>query len=240
MQHWRGEIDFQIVHISDGGLSFVVSETLRVEERESVGRGSSRALRRSGFVPAVLYGGGRDVRSLSVEQREVAKQLATGRIFLTVYALSFGEGGSKAPDEQVLIRDVQFDPVRDVAVHIDFQRVTDRSELRVDVPVKFLHQDICKGLKRGGILNVVRHEVSLLCRAQSIPTEIELDIADADIGDSLHASQAVLPEGVKLSIQDRDFTIATIAAPKVAQDDEETTETEAEEETTEEEEKKEE
>ena len=213
-----------------------MSETLPVEERASCGKGSARALRRSGFVPAVLYGGDKEVRSLRISQREVAKQLATGRIFLTVYALSFGSGG-KVSAEQVLVRDVQFDPVRDTAIHIDFQRVTDRSELRVDVPVKFLNQDSCKGLKRGGILNVVRHEVSLLCRAQSIPNEIELDIVDADIGDSLHASQVVLPEGVKLSIQDRDFTIATIAAPKVAQDDEETTETEEEVEETKEEEK---
>ena len=217
-----------------------MSETLRVEERTSCGGGSARALRRSGAVPAVLYGGGKEARALSLEQREVAKQLATGRIFLTVYALSFGEGGSKVAEEKVLVRDIQFDPVRDVAIHVDFQRVTDRSELHVDVPVKFLNQDTCQGLKRGGILNVVRHEVSLLCRARSIPTEIELDIVDADVGDSLHASQLVLPEGVKLSIQDRDFTIATIAAPKVAQDDEETTETEEEAEETKEEEKKEE
>ena len=221
-----------------------MSETLQVEERASCGRGSSRALRRGGFVPAVLYGGGKDVLSLRVGQKEVAKQLATGRIFLTVYALSFsGEGskGSQGSEEQVLIRDVQFDPVRDVAIHLDFQRVTDRSELRVDVPVRFLNQDTCKGLKRGGILNVVRHEVSLLCRARSIPNEIELDIVEADIGDSLHASQVVLPEGVKLAIQDRNFTIATIAAPKVAQDDDETTtEEEAAEETKDEEEKKEE
>ncbi len=210
-----------------------MAEILQVEARDSCGRGSSRALRRSGFVPAVLYGGGKEVRSLRVAQREVAKQLAKGRIFLTVYALSFGEeadkGGSKSSEEQVLIRDIQFDPVRDVAIHVDFQRVTDRSELRVDVPVKFLNQDTCKGLKRGGILNVVRHDVALLCRAQSIPKEMELDIVDADIGDSLHASQLVLPEGAKLAIQDRDFTIATIATPKVAQEDEETTETETEE-----------
>ncbi len=209
-----------------------MSEILKVEKRDSCGRGSSRALRRSGFVPAVLYGGGKEVRSLRVAQREVAKQLAKGRIFLTVYALSFGEAmdkGDKSSEEQVLIRDIQFDPVRDVAIHVDFQRVTDRSELRVDVPVKFLNQDTCKGLKRGGILNVVRHEIALLCRAQSIPKDMELDIVDADIGDSLHASQLVLPEGVKLAIQDRDFTIATIATPKVAQEDEETTETETEE-----------
>ena len=210
----------------------VVSETLRVKERSSCGRSSARALRRGGFVPAILYGGDKGVRSLSVEQREIAKQLSTGRMFLTVYALSFGGEGDDS-SEQVLVRDVQFDPVRDTAVHLDFQRVTDRSELNVDVPVKFLNQETCHGLKRGGILNVVRHEVSVLCRALNIPGELSLNIEEADIGDSLHASQLVLPEGVVLSIQDRDFTIATIAAPKVAQEDD-AEEAEGEEEETEE------
>ena len=201
----------------------MASENLQVRLREIHSKGSARALRREGFVPAVVYGDNKRVQTISLTQKVVEKQLATGRMLLTIYALDFGKGEEKQTDssEQVLVRDIQFDPVRDVVIHVDFQRITARSQLRIDVPVTFLNQDICVGLKRGGILNVVRHEITLLCRAQSIPDVIVVDLANADIGDSIHASQAQLPEGVALAIQDRDFTIATIVAPKVATADEE-------------------
>ncbi len=221
----------------------MASENLQVELRETQRKGAARALRRKGFVPAVVYGDNKQVQKISLEQRVVDKQLATGRMLLTIYELNFGEASKQGEQktigagEQVLVRDIQFDPVRDVVTHIDFQRITARSQLRIDVPVTFLNQDVCVGLKRGGILNVVRHEITLLCRAQSIPDIITVDLAKADIGDSIHASQAQLSEGVELAIKDRDFTIATIVAPKVAAADEEVEE--AEEETSEEKEEEE-
>ena len=211
----------------------MASENLQVRLRENPNKGAARALRRKGFVPAVVYGDNKQVQKISLPQKVVDKQLATGRMLLTIYALNFGKEDeqqssqqSEQKGEQVLVRDIQFDPVRDVVTHIDFQRITARSQLRIDVPVTFLNQDVCVGLKRGGILNVVRHEITLLCKAQSIPDIITVDLAQADIGDSIHASQARLPEGVALAIQDRDFTIATIVAPKVATADEEVEETE--------------
>ncbi len=218
----------------------MATETLQVEARETGSSGAARALRRNGFVPAVVYGGGKEVQTISIPQKYIDKQLAGGRMLLTIFDLRFGKQAEEKTGEQVLVRDLQFDPVRDVVTHIDFQRITAKSQLRIDVPVVFLHQDICVGLKRGGILNIVRHEITLLCKAQSIPDEIPIDLAKADIGDSIHASHATLPDGVALAIQDRDFTIATIVTPKVATvEEEEEEKAEAVEEEEKEEEKKE-
>jgi large subunit ribosomal protein L25 len=115
----------------------------------------------------------------------------------------------------VLCRDIQLHPVTDVAMHADFLRVTDRTRIAVEVPVRFLNEEECPGLRAGGVLNIVRHDVELNCRAGAIPSEITIDLANREIGDSIHISEVSLPDGVTPVIDDRDFTIATIAPPNV-------------------------
>ena len=185
-----------------------MSATLKAEARDRAGKGASRALRREGRVPAVIYGDNKSPLSISVAYNETMKRIQQGGFLSTV--LEVEVGGDK---HRVIPRDYQLDPVRDFLVHIDFLRVSKSSVINVEVPVHFVNEEASPGLKRGGVLNVVRHTVELSCPADSIPEAIELDLADAETGDSLHISKVKLPEGVKPTITDRDFTIATIAAP---------------------------
>ena len=184
--------------------------------REGVGKGANRALRRTGRVPAVVYGDTAPQQMISLEARELRRALHNPRFFSTLCNLQMnGEA------VRVLPRDVQLHPVTDDPLHIDFVRVARGATIAVTVPVVFANEDICRGLKRGGVLNVIRREVELMCPVDAIPGEITVDLKDADIHDSLHISQVSLPEGVRPAIMDRDFTIATISPPTLITEGEE-------------------
>ncbi|MBE7638080.1 50S ribosomal protein L25/general stress protein Ctc [Sneathiella sp. P13V-1] len=181
---------------------------LIAEERDRVGKGTSRALRREGRTPAVIYGDKKEAISVSVETKELIKVINKGGFLSNTMTVQVGK-----TKHNVLPRDIQLHPVKDSPVHVDFLRVSAKSKIAVNVPVVFLNEGKCKGLVRGGVLNVVRHEVELMVPAAAIPENIEIDLSDFDIGDSLHISSFKLPEDVEPTITDRDFTVATIAAP---------------------------
>ena len=153
---------------------------------------------------------------ITLDPRELERELKTGGFLATIYNVSIDQD-----KERVLPRDVQFDPVTDRAIHVDFLRVSAATSVTVQVPVNFLNEEESPGLKRGGLLNVVRHEIEMTCRADAIPSGIDIDLTGLDIGDSIHISMITLPDGVAPTITDRDFTVATIAAPTVVQEDEE-------------------
>ncbi len=181
---------------------------LPAEPRERVGKGAARAVRRAGRVPAVIYGDRKDPLTISLDPRDVDRELHRPGFFATLYDVEVG--GKK---HRVLPRDVQLDPVSDRTVHVDFLRVAQDTEVTVNVPVNFVNEEESPGLKRGGVLNIVRHEIEFSCRADAIPQQIELDLTGLEIGDSVHISMVQLPDGVTPTITDRDFTIATVAAP---------------------------
>jgi len=185
--------------------------TFEAESRVGVGKGPARQLRRAGRVPAIIYGERKDQQMVSLEARALRRQLTNPRFFSTLCSLEVG-----GDTIRVLPREVQLHPVSDDPIHADFVRVSAGTTITVEVQVVFLNEDICPGLKRGGVLNVVRREIEVICPADSIPGQLELDLAEADIGDSLHISQMSLPEGVRPTITDRDFTVATISAPSVS------------------------
>ena len=207
--------------------------TISAEQRERVGKGSARAARRAGLVPAVIYGDKKEPLGINMSSREITKIVHQPGIFGRL--LNIEVGGKK---NTVLTRDIQFHPVSDVIMHMDFLRVSGSAKVAVGVPVEFINEDICPALKIGGVLNVVRHEVELNCPATDIPEKITIDLDGLKIGDSIHISAIELPEGVEPTITDRDFTVATLQSPgggvKNEDEDVEGEETEAEEETSEE------
>ena len=181
---------------------------IAAEKRERAGKGIARALRREGQVPAVIYGDSRDPEGIAVSRKDLTKLFNTGRLTSTLMDIELD--GKK---HRVIARDVQLHPVRDDILHADFLRLGKGAKIAVEVSVTFLNEETCPGLKQGGVLNVVRYSVELNCPADNIPEAIELDLAEAEMNDSLHISQVSLPDGVEPVISDRDFTIATIAAP---------------------------
>ena len=174
--------------------------------RPRAGKGAARAVRRAGKVPAVIYGDKKEPQTIALDFPALVKLLNKGGFMSHVFDIKV-DGQSN----RVLPRDIQFDPVKDLPIHVDFQRVSGDGSIRVSVPVHFLNEETCPGLKRGGVLNVVRHEVEVNCPADEIPEFFEIDLAKVDIGDSLHISAVTLPPGVTPTITDRDFTIATLA-----------------------------
>jgi large subunit ribosomal protein L25 len=180
---------------------------LKAEARDRVGKGSSREIRRNGRVPAVIYGDKKAPISISLDYKEIFYKIHGGGFMHTVATLDVG--GEKI---RVLPKDYHLHPVNDRPMHLDFLRVSANSLVTVDIPVHFINQDISVGLKRGGILNIVRHDVEFSCPVDSIPDFIEVDLAKVDIGHSVHISAVKLPEGLKPTI-DRDFTVATIVSP---------------------------
>ena len=189
---------------------------IAAQRRERAGKGPARAARRAGRVPGVIYGAKKDPAMVTLDPRELDRELNTGGFMATIYDVQIEQN-----KERVLPRDVQFDPVTDRPIHVDFLRVSATTSVTVQVPVNFLNEEESPGLKRGGLLNVVRHEIEMICRADAIPSAIEIDLTGLDIGDSIHISMISLPDGVAPTITDRDFTVATIAAPTVAQEEEE-------------------
>jgi large subunit ribosomal protein L25 len=182
--------------------------TLSAEARERAGKGASRHLRREGRVPAVIYGNNEVPASVHVEEKALMKALHTGHFMNSVVMIDIG--GAQV---RTLPKDVAFHPVTDRPLHADFLRISEHAKVTVDVPVHFINELAAPGIKRGGVLNVVRHELELICDAAEIPDEIKIDLTGYEVGDSIHISQVVLPAGTAPTITDRDFTIATIVAP---------------------------
>ena len=182
--------------------------TLPAETRERAGKGASRALRREGRIPAVIYGGKEEPTMIHVEEKELVKQLMTGHFMNSIVEIELG--GKKV---KTLPKDVSLHPVNDRPEHVDFFRLAKGGKIEVSVPVVFLNEEDSPGLKKGGVLNVVRHELELVCENDKIPGEIEIDVTGKEVGDSIHISEVTLPEGSESAITDRDFTIATLVAP---------------------------
>ena len=181
--------------------------TLAAETRDRVGKGASRALRRDGRVPAVIYGQNQEPVSVHLEEKALMKALITGHFMTSVVTVN---------GIRTLPKDVAFHPVSDRPIHVDFLRISAHSTVTVAVPVVFTDEDDAPGIKRDrGVLNVVRHDVELVCDASEIPAEITISLAGREIGDSIHISDVTLPNGVEPSVDDRDFTIATIVPPTV-------------------------
>jgi len=195
---------------------------LKAWARARTGTGGARAERREGRIPGIVYGGKDAPQNIALETKELTKQIQTGHFQSTIFMLDLD--GSKI---RVIPRDVQVDPIRDNPLHVDFLRLAKDAAVDVDVPVHFLNEAASPGLKRGGVLNIVRHDIPVRCPADRIPEFIEIDLTGLEIGDSIHISAVKLPEGAVPTITDRDFTVATIAGRTA---EEETTE-EAEEET---------
>ncbi len=198
------------------------SYELQAELREKVGKGAARDIRRNGKVPAVIYGDKQPPLAVTLNYKDVYMKIHGGGFMTTVATVSVD--GKKI---QVLPKDYQLDPVRDFPMHVDFLRVSKNTVVTVEIPVHFTNEEQSRGIKRGGVLNIVRHHVEAHCPADSIPEFIEVDLAGTEIGDSIHISAVKLPKDVTPTITDRDFTIATIAAPAVLTPEEEAGETEA-------------
>ena len=188
--------------------------SIAAQKRDRAGKGNARSLRGEGRVPAVIYGEKKDPESISIAINDITKLYKTGRILSTL--LDVDIDGKK---HRVIARDVQLHPVRDTILHADFLRLGKGAKVAVEVPVRFLNEETCPGLKSGGVLNVVRYTVELNCPADNIPEDIELDLIEASMGDSLHISEVTLPNGCEPVISGRDFTIATIAAPAAIRSD---------------------
>lgn len=196
--------------------------TLAAETREQVGKGASRSLRREGRVPAVIYGNKEEPTPIHVEEKALTKLLMTGHFMNSVIMVDLGGKATRT-----LPKDVTFDVVTDRPVHVDFLRISEHAKVHVNVPVHFADEEKAPGIKRGGVLNVVRHELELVVDAADIPDEIVISLAGAEVGDSIHISQVTLPKGATSAIEDRDFTIATVVAPSALKSSEGDTETEA-------------
>lgn len=178
--------------------------TLAAETRERVGKGASRALRRAGRVPAVIYGQNKAPAAIHLEEKALTRALATGHFMNTVVVVA---------GARTLPKDVAFDPVTDRPVHVDFLRIDEHATVHVSVPVVFTGEADAPGLAAGGVLNIVRHELELVVDAAEIPSEVTISLVGKQLGDSIHISEVTLPAGAAPATTDRDFTVATIVAP---------------------------
>lgn len=192
------------------------TNVLQAQLRTEVGKGAARELRRNSMVPAVIYGDKKDPVTISLPFKELSLRINRVGFLTTIAKIEVG-----GETHQVLPKDYQVDPVRDFITHVDFLRVTSKSRVVVMIPVNFLNDEESPGLRRGGVLNIVRHEIELECPATDIPDTIDVDLTDGEIGDSFHISAVKLPENATLTITDRDFTIATIAGAAAALEEEE-------------------
>ena len=190
--------------------------TLPAELRERAGKGASRALRREGRVPAVVYGEKKEALSIHVEEKLLSKMLSTGHFMNSVVMIDF-----KGKPQRTLPKAVDFHPVTSRPIHVDFLRIGEHTKVHVGVPMRFDNEEESPGLKKGGVLNVVVHELEIVCDAASIPNEIHVPLDGLEIGDSIHISQVKLPDGVEPSNKDEDFTVATIVAPSAMKAEEE-------------------
>jgi len=196
---------------------------LKATKRTSASTGQLNKLRSEGFIPGVLYGGEKNNLNISLKKLNLQNIINTETFMSKVYNLDI-DGSS----EKALARDVAYDPVSDEPIHIDFMRITEGSQLTLEIPVKFINSEKSPGLKKGGVLNIVRRKVELKCPAENIPDEIVVDLDNTEINSSLKISSVKLPENVTPTITDRDFVIATVASPTILVEPEKTEETTAE------------
>ena len=196
---------------------------LKATKRTSSSAGQINKLRSDGFVPAILYGGKKNNLNISLKKLHLENIIKTETFMSKVFDLDI-DGNS----EKVLPRDVAYDPISDEPIHIDFMRIVKGSKLILEIPVKFINSEKSPGLKKGGVLNIVRRKVELKCPAENIPNEIVLDLDNTEINTSLKISSAKLPEGIVPTITDRDFVIATVVAPTILVEPEKTEEVAAE------------
>ena len=182
--------------------------TIEAEARGRAGKGAARATRRDGKIPGVVYGAKQAPALIAVDPKEILKELHRGSWRSRLYDVTVGGNAERA-----LMRDVQFHPVSDRPEHVDFQRLAAGQEIRVAVHVEFANEGISPGIKRGGVLNVVRHEIEVYCTPETVPEKFTVDLGALDIGDSVHWSAVAAPAGIRPVIADRDFTIASVAAP---------------------------
>ncbi len=190
-----------------------MSDAYQIDAKVREKSGGSNAIRRAGLIPCVVYGGKGEAQSLTVDAHNFRQAMKEPGFVRSVIELVVN--GKK---QQVLARELQLHPVTDAVQHIDFLRLTKGDTITVMVPVLFINEESSTGLKRGGVLNIVRHEIEMICDAMNIPAELTIDLAGADIGHAFHFSAIDLPEGAAPVIQDRDFTVATIAAPTTEQE----------------------
>ncbi len=197
---------------------------LEIISRDKTGKSNCKQLRNMGKVPAVIYGDKKEPAYIAVDYPKIVKELSKTSFFSTVFSLKLNKKAIK-----VLPREIQTDPLNDKPVHIDFLRVNDESKINISVPIIFINEDKSPGLKGGGVLNTVRREVDLICKINNIPEKLEADLSNLEVGAVIHMSDIKLQEDVIPQISDRDFTIATIAAPTVMPVEEDKPETEGEE-----------
>jgi large subunit ribosomal protein L25 len=183
-------------------------QVLKAQPRDRVGKGAARQARQKGFVPAVIYGGKQPPQPVNLSYKEIQQRIFVGHFLTTIFEIDVDGEMTR-----VIPRDYQLDPVRDFTLHVDFLRVTAGATVTVEIPVHFLNQEKSPGIKRGGVLNVVRYSIEMYCPADRIPESIDVDLTGLDLNDSVHISDVKLPEGVRPAIAERDFTVATIAAP---------------------------
>lgn len=183
-------------------------QELKVEARSGTGKGPAYQARQKGLIPGVIYGGTSEPENVNVDGHALFLHVNTGHFLTTLFNLDIA--GKKT---RVIPRDLQLDPVTDFPVHVDFMRLEEGATVRLSIPVRFKGQDVSPGLKKGGTLNIVRHEIALICPAETIPNTIDVDVSGLDINESIHIKTLDLPEGVKPVIQGRNFTICSIVAP---------------------------
>ncbi|MEM9140249.1 MAG: 50S ribosomal protein L25/general stress protein Ctc [Pseudomonadota bacterium] len=181
---------------------------LEATARPGVGKGAARQARREGKVPGVVYGGNQDPIAINIHQPALLKLLKAGKFLSTLISMKID-----GQDQTVICRGVQRDVVKDLPIHADFLRLSERSRINLMIPVEFQNEDTCVGLKKGGVLTVVRNEVELRVTAGNIPEALEVDLTEVDINDVIRISDITLPQGAKPTITDRDFMIANISAP---------------------------
>lgn len=186
---------------------------LAATARDRAGKGTARATRRAGSIPAVIYGNKEKPVMIALDTTKFTREIHRPGFFTHLFDITVD-----GVTHRVLPRDVQLDPVYDRPLHADFLRVSDTTEITLKVPVEFTNVETCPGIKKGGVLNVVRHDIEVFAKAGDLPEKIVVDLAGFEVGASVHISSVKLPEGVRPTITDRDFTVATIAAPTVKAD----------------------
>jgi large subunit ribosomal protein L25 len=190
--------------------------TLSAETRDRAGKGASREMRRQGRVPAVIYGQKQEPLPIHVEEKALVKMLQTGHFMNSIVMIETGGAPTRT-----LPKDVQFHPVTDRPLHVDFLRISEHSKVHVNVPIRFINDEESPGIKRGGVLNTVLHDLELVCDASKIPDDIVIDLTGLDIGDSIHLEAIRIPEGCQAATDDLSLTIATIVAPSAMKQEEE-------------------
>ena len=188
--------------------------TLSAEPRARAGKGATRATRRAGRVPGIIYGDNKEPVLISLEPRELSRALAS-RSFLATLVDVKVDGAV----HRTLPRDVQYHPATDAPLHVDFMRVGSHARVTVSVPVVFINPEMSPGIRRGGILNIVRHGIELNCPVDSIPDQLVVELNGLEIGDSIHISRVIIPEGCRTTITERDFTIASVAASSAVREE---------------------